>query len=55
PSQLDRCLQKQKEIHIFDYKHKFFGEIVLELGFITEEQLRQALAEQKIRLHSHVE
>jgi CRP-like cAMP-binding protein len=55
PSQLDRCLQKQKEIHIFDYKHKLFGEIVLELGFITEEQLRQALAEQKIRLHSHVE
>jgi CRP-like cAMP-binding protein len=55
PSQLDRCLQKQKEIHIFDYKHKLFGEIVLELGFITEEQLRQALAEQKIRLHSHAE
>jgi CRP-like cAMP-binding protein len=55
PSQLDRCLQKQKEIHIFDYKHKLFGEIVLELGFITEEQLRQALAEQKIRLRSHAE
>lgn len=55
PSQLDRCLQKQKEIHIFDYKHKLFGEIVLELGFITEEQLRQALAEQKIRLHNHAE
>ena len=52
PPQLDRCLQKQKEIHIFDYKHKLFGEIVLELGFIIEEQLRQALAEQKIRFHA---
>jgi len=54
-SQLDRCLQKQKEIHIFDYKHKLLGEIIVESGFITEEQLRQALAEQRIRLRSHEE
>jgi len=54
-SQLDRCLQKQKEIHIFDYKHKLFGEIVFELGFITEEQLHQALVEQKIRLRNRAE
>jgi hypothetical protein len=50
PSQLDRCLQKQKEIHIFDYMHKLLGEIIVEFGLITEEQLRQALAEQKMRL-----
>jgi hypothetical protein len=55
PPQLDRCLQKQKEIHIFDYKHKLLGEIIVELGLITEEQLRQALAEQKIRLRNRIE
>lgn len=55
PSQLDRCLQKQKEIHIFDYKHKLLGEIMIDLGIITEEQLRSALAEQKMRLRSRSE
>lgn len=53
--QLDRCLQRQKEIHIFDYKHKLLGEIIVEAGFITDEQLRQALSEQKMRFHSHSE
>ncbi len=55
PSQLDRCLQKQKEIHIFDYKHKLLGEIMIDIGIITEEQLREALAEQKIRLRNRSE
>ncbi len=55
PTQLDRCLQKQKEIHIFDYKHRLLGEIMIEFGIITEEQLREALAEQKMRLRNRSE
>lgn len=55
PSQLDKCLQKQKEIHIFDYKHKLLGEVIVEIGLITEEQLCEALAEQKMRLHKRQE
>ncbi len=50
-SQLERAILKQKEIHIFGYKHKLLGEILVELGFITEDQLRGALMEQRIRLH----
>lgn len=49
-SQLERAILKQKEIHIFGYKHKLLGEILVELGFITEEQLRKALVEQRVRL-----
>jgi len=52
-TQLDRCLQKQKEMHIFNYEHKLLGEIITEMGFISEEQLRNALGEQKMRLHNH--
>ncbi len=52
-TQLDRCLQKQKEMHIFNYEHKLLGEIMTKMGFITEEQLRNALGEQKIRLHNY--
>jgi CRP-like cAMP-binding protein len=55
PSQLDRCLQKQKETHIFEYKHKLLGEIMLEMCLITEEQLREALAEQKMMPNSRIE
>jgi CRP-like cAMP-binding protein len=52
PSQLDRCLQKQKEIHIFNYKHKLIGEIIIEMGMITENELKMALSEQKMRIRN---
>ncbi len=51
-SQLERAVLKQKETHIFGYKHKLLGEILVELGFITEDQLRSALIEQRIRLRN---
>ena len=54
-SQLERCLQKQKELHILEHKHKLLGEIMLESGIIAEEQLRNALAEQRLRLRSSSE
>lgn len=49
-SQLERALQKQKELHLLKLEHSLLGEIMIELGMITEEQLRCALAEQRIRL-----
>jgi CRP-like cAMP-binding protein len=47
--QLDRTLQKQKEIHLLEHRHKLLGEIMVESGLITQEQLRDALAEQRMR------
>ena len=54
-SQLERCLQKQKEAHMLEHRHKLLGEIMVELCFITDEQLREALAEQQIRLRNRFE
>jgi hypothetical protein len=48
--QLERSLQKQKEIHLLEQKHKLLGEIMIESGLITSEQLSNALAEQRMRL-----
>ena len=49
--QLERSLQKQKEIHLLEHKHKLLGEIMVESSLITQEQLSNALAEQRVRLH----
>jgi CRP-like cAMP-binding protein len=54
-SQLERCLEKQKESHILKREHKLLGEIMVESGIITEEQLRNALAEQRLRLRNSSE
>jgi CRP-like cAMP-binding protein len=54
-SQLERCLQKQKEVHILKREHRLMGEIMVESGIITEEQLRNALAEQRLRLRNSSE
>ena len=48
--QLERSLQKQKEIHLLEQKHKLLGEIMIESGLITAQQLSNALAEQRMRL-----
>jgi hypothetical protein len=36
---------------MIDRRHKLLGEIILEAGIITEEELRRALSEQITRLH----
>jgi len=48
--QLERSLQKQKEIHLLEQKHKLLGEIMMESGLIASRQLSKALAEQRMRL-----
>ena len=47
--QLERAIQKQRELHLLNFEHKLLGEILIELGMITEEQLRNSLAEQRMR------
>ena len=47
---LERSLRKQKETHLLEYRHKLLGEIMVESSLITQEQLSDALAEQRIRL-----
>ena len=54
-SQLERALQKQRELHMLENSHKLLGEIMVESGVITEEQMRGALAEQRLRLRHGVE
>jgi len=49
--QLERSIQKQKEVHLLEHKHKLLGEIMVESSLITQEQLSNALAEQRVRLH----
>ncbi|MBD3184010.1 cyclic nucleotide-binding domain-containing protein [Candidatus Poribacteria bacterium] len=53
--QLDRAIQKQKEIHMKNHEHRLIGEIMVENGMITHEQLRSGLAEQRIRLRNRSE
>jgi CRP-like cAMP-binding protein len=50
PVQLDRLLQKQKEMHMLERKHKLIGEMIVESGMITDKQLHEALTEQRLRL-----
>lgn len=48
--QLERAIQKQKEAHMLEYRHKLLGEIMVECEIVTDEQLRSALTEQRMRL-----
>ncbi len=48
--QLERSLQKQKETHLLEYRHRLLGEIMVESSLITQQQLSDALAEQRMRL-----
>jgi CRP-like cAMP-binding protein len=48
--QLDRTLRRQKESSRLEGKAKLLGEIMVESGIITDQQLISALAEQGIRL-----
>jgi CRP-like cAMP-binding protein len=49
--QLERSLLKQKEADILGRGHKLLGEVMVESGVITEEELLNALSEQRTRLH----
>jgi CRP-like cAMP-binding protein len=46
--QLERSLQRQKEMREFQGRDKLVGEIMMDSGIITKEQLRNALAEQQL-------